>query len=474
MRKQAETYRARGDEESAAKLDKLAVGLDMLKGGLTPSDSALGTIANTAAPLASYGIGQYAKAHGSEGSPAHIAAHATLAGLTAAANSGSGTDIATSAGTAAAAEFAAPYLAKQLYGTSDSSKLTAEQKETISNILGLAAAGTGAAVGNSATAYGASRAVENAVEDNWLTTKQLIEADKAYYECGDDDICKTRVIDAAKIFSQAQDSRLSWAKFSCFFGSCDNLDKYIGYKVQSADLNKAVQELKRHYPHAAESELKEAAKYYSAEAVDSFEKGTTRFIVGVLDTTPAAGLAGSATKSAIKGTAKIASKSFLRNTAKAGASKLTTQETAIPSLLSNQIPKTTNETADAVSAAELRAVLKTTEDANPLVESLRNTGKLPNNYITKAQARANGWLPKKSLNHTNPGKQLGGDIFQDPASIGLPVKNGRTWYEADVGLSNVVSRSNQPGTRLLYSDDGLLYITTKHYSDIHYIGRWKP
>lgn len=168
LRKQAETYRARGDEESAAKLDKLAVGLDMLKGGLTPTDSALGTIANTAAPLVSYGIGQYAKAHGSEGSAGHIAAHAALAALTTAANGGSGTDIATSAGTSAAAEIGAPLVAKGFYGTSDSSKLTAEQKETISNILGLAAAGTGAAVGNSATAYGASRAVGNAVDNNFL------------------------------------------------------------------------------------------------------------------------------------------------------------------------------------------------------------------------------------------------------------------------------------------------------------------
>ena len=170
LRKQADAYRARGDEETAAKLDKLAIGVDMLKGGLTPTDSTLGTIANTAAPLASYGIGQYAKAHGSEGSPGHLAAHAALAALTSAANGGSGTDIATSAGTAAAAELAAPYLAQQLYGTPDSSKLTAEQKETVGNLLGLAAAGTGAMTGNSATAYGASRAAGNAVENNQLTT----------------------------------------------------------------------------------------------------------------------------------------------------------------------------------------------------------------------------------------------------------------------------------------------------------------
>ena len=184
LRKQADAYRARGDEETAAKLDKLAIGVDMLKGGLTPADSALGTIANTAAPLVSYQIGQYAKAHGSEGSAGHIAAHAALAALTSAANGGSSTDMATSAGTAAAAELAAPLVAKGFYGTSDSSKLTAEQKETLSSILGLAAAGTGAMTGNSATAYGASKAVGNAIDDNFLgmedKTRKAEIIDKAY------------------------------------------------------------------------------------------------------------------------------------------------------------------------------------------------------------------------------------------------------------------------------------------------------
>ena len=196
LRKQADAYRARGDEETAAKLDKLAIGADMLKGGLTPTDSALGTIANTAAPLVSYQIGQYAKAHGSEGSAGHIAAHAALAALTSAANGGSSTDMATSAAITGAAEYSAPLVAKGFYGTSDSSKLTAEQKETISNILGLAAAGAGAAVGNSTTAYGASRAAENAVENNQLTNpygvKHLNEKELAVhnilYKAGVEDV----------------------------------------------------------------------------------------------------------------------------------------------------------------------------------------------------------------------------------------------------------------------------------------------
>ena len=202
LRKQADAYRERGDEETAAKLDKLVIGVDMLKGGLTPTDSALGTITNTAAPLVSYQIGQYAKAHGSEGSAGHIAAHAALAALTSAANGGSGTDMATSAGTSAAAEIGAPLLAKGFYGTSDSRKLTAEQKETVSNILGLAAAGTGAATGNSTTAYGASRAAGNAVDNNYYLTytalepKQSIADNKKTYEILKDTV-KARCTESA-------------------------------------------------------------------------------------------------------------------------------------------------------------------------------------------------------------------------------------------------------------------------------------
>ncbi|HFC5884800.1 TPA: hypothetical protein ACJJ3Q_000544 [Neisseria meningitidis] len=47
------------------------------------------------------------------------------------------------------------------------------------------------------------------------------------------------------------------------------------------------------------------------------------------------------------------------------------------------------------------------------------------------------------------------------------------WYEANIGLINTMSRSNQAGTRLLYSNDGLLYITTDHYISATRFGAWK-
>lgn len=116
--------------------------------------------------------------------------------------------------------------------------------------------------------------------------------------------------------------------------------------------------------------------------------------------------------------------------------------------------------------------LTTTEAANSIVESLRTTGQLPSNYVTKAQAAQQGWQPGKALNNSVPSGQMGGDFFANSTNV-LPSAAGRTWFEADVGLASTMSRSNQPGTRLLYSSDGLLYITTDHYKTVSPIGSWK-
>ncbi|MGY3778483.1 ribonuclease domain-containing protein [Isobaculum melis] len=116
-------------------------------------------------------------------------------------------------------------------------------------------------------------------------------------------------------------------------------------------------------------------------------------------------------------------------------------------------------------------VLRTTEKANPLVDSLGETGKLPDNFISKDLAIENGWRPGKALENYVPGGQIGGDIYQNSTKL-LPEVPGRVWREADVGLIGDLSRAKQPGTRLLYSNDGLLYITTDHYKTMHFIGNY--
>lgn len=114
-------------------------------------------------------------------------------------------------------------------------------------------------------------------------------------------------------------------------------------------------------------------------------------------------------------------------------------------------------------------LLKTTEMANPLVESLQLTKQLPSNYLTKDQAMKAGWKPGKALENSVPGGQIGRGIFENSTGI-LPSASGRVWYEADIGLKNTMSRSNQPGTRLLYSNDGLLDVTPDHYETVFPIG----
>ncbi|WP_157876858.1 polymorphic toxin-type HINT domain-containing protein [Streptomyces graminilatus] len=117
-------------------------------------------------------------------------------------------------------------------------------------------------------------------------------------------------------------------------------------------------------------------------------------------------------------------------------------------------------------------ILGVAEAANPLMESLRATGKLPGNYVTKAQAAAAGWEPGKALGNRIPGAQIGGDVFENADGL-LPHFPGRTWSEADVGLNNMMKRSKQPGTRLVYSNDGLAYVTNDHYKSFYALPNWK-
>ncbi|WP_405152748.1 ribonuclease [Paenibacillus sp. FSL K6-0108] len=84
---------------------------------------------------------------------------------------------------------------------------------------------------------------------------------------------------------------------------------------------------------------------------------------------------------------------------------------------------------------------------------------LPENYITKKEARELGWEPSKgNLENVAPGKSIGGDVFQNREGL-LPKKKGRTWYEADINYSGGTRGSD----RILYSNDGLIYKTTDHY-----------
>jgi len=139
--------------------------------------------------------------------------------------------------------------------------------------------------------------------------------------------------------------------------------------------------------------------------------------------------------------------------------------------LTNDTRKIVNGADNVVNYEKYKDILSTTEKANPLVNSLKQTGSLPSNYLDHNSAKLAGWKSGKALENYVPGGQIGGGIYKNTSKI-LPEIPGRIWREADVGLVGTMSRAKQPGTRLLYSSDGLLYITNDHYKTVHFIGTY--
>ena len=86
-------------------------------------------------------------------------------------------------------------------------------------------------------------------------------------------------------------------------------------------------------------------------------------------------------------------------------------------------------------------------------------GKLPGNFITKAEAQKLGWSGG-SLEKYAPGKSIGGDRFGNYEGK-LPKKSGRTYTECDIDTRGASARGAK---RIVFSNDGLIYYTDDHYN----------
>lgn len=85
-------------------------------------------------------------------------------------------------------------------------------------------------------------------------------------------------------------------------------------------------------------------------------------------------------------------------------------------------------------------------------------GHLPENFITKDQARDLGW-EGGSVEKFAPGYAIGGDTFGNREGL-LPKENGRVYYECDIDTNGASSRGAK---RIVFSNDGLIYYTDDHY-----------
>ena len=85
-------------------------------------------------------------------------------------------------------------------------------------------------------------------------------------------------------------------------------------------------------------------------------------------------------------------------------------------------------------------------------------GKLPNNFITKKEARELGW-EGGGLDDYAYGKCIGGDEYSNYEKK-LPSAQGRQYYVCDIDTLHEDSRGAK---RIVYSNDGLIYYTEDSY-----------
>lgn len=85
-------------------------------------------------------------------------------------------------------------------------------------------------------------------------------------------------------------------------------------------------------------------------------------------------------------------------------------------------------------------------------------GFLPENFITKNDARSLGWSGG-SVEYYLEGAAIGGDQFGNREKL-LPAEYGRTYYECDI---NTLGQNSRGAERLVFSSDGLIFYTNDHY-----------
>lgn len=86
-----------------------------------------------------------------------------------------------------------------------------------------------------------------------------------------------------------------------------------------------------------------------------------------------------------------------------------------------------------------------------------NNKKIPPKFVTKQEARAQGWKPGKDLwsVSTLRGSSVGGDPFKN---LERRLSDNK-WHEADLDYKG----GHRGGKRLIFSRDGERFVTVDHY-----------
>lgn len=92
-----------------------------------------------------------------------------------------------------------------------------------------------------------------------------------------------------------------------------------------------------------------------------------------------------------------------------------------------------------------------------VISYVKQNHRLPDYYITKNEARKQGWDPSRgNLCDVLPGKAIGGDKFGNREGR-LP--DGEKYFEADVNYHC----GGRNADRIIYTQNGDVYLTKNHY-----------
>ena len=109
-----------------------------------------------------------------------------------------------------------------------------------------------------------------------------------------------------------------------------------------------------------------------------------------------------------------------------------------------------------INTSDQQSIDQLTEEKR-VINYVKQNHKLPNYYITKNEARRQGWNPSQgNLCEVLPGKAIGGDKFSNREGS-LP--KGERYFEADVNYSC----GNRNADRIVFTEDGDVYLTKNHY-----------
>ena len=126
-----------------------------------------------------------------------------------------------------------------------------------------------------------------------------------------------------------------------------------------------------------------------------------------------------------------------------------------------------SEAADVEAAEAEQSASEIAEDGSYTSKDdvalyIHTYGKLPSNFITKAEAKKLGWTGG-GLDEFAEGKCIGGDKFGNNEGK-LP--DGKKYKECDIDTLGADSRGAK---RIVYSDDGSVYYTDDHYENFEQV-----